>query len=319
MAIFVSGSAGFIGFHVSKTLLDKGEEIIGLDNVNDYYSQTLKWDRNAILEKYEKYKFYHQDLCDFKSLKEIFERNQINKICHLAAQAGVRYSIKNPHRYQKSNLEGFTNIMEMGRQFNIDNFVFASSSSVYGGNNKVPFSTTDDVMKPISFYGATKVADEAMAYSYHHLYDIPTCGLRFFTVYGPWGRPDMAIFKFTDKIIKGQPIEVYNKGNMKRDFSYVEDIVDGVTSALSKKFNFEIFNLGNNKPVKLLDFIGILEKNLSKKAEKNMQPMQPGDMKETCADISKSTKILGFKPKTGIQEGVKKFVKWYKEYYKPDL
>jgi UDP-glucuronate 4-epimerase len=237
-------------------------------------------------------------------------------ICHLAAQAGVRYSIENPYPYEKSNLEGFTNILEMARRNEIDNFVFASSSSVYGGNKKIPYSVDDNIMKPVSFYGATKIANELMAYSYHHLYDIPTCGLRFFTVYGPWGRPDMAYFEFTDKILKGDSIDVYNKGDMKRDFTYIDDIIDGVISSLEKSFDFEIFNLGNNKPVNLLDFIEILEKKINIKANKNLVPMQPGDMKETYADISKSTKMLGFKPKTTIEEGLSRFIEWYKTYYK---
>lgn len=316
MTIIVTGSAGFIGFHLSEALLKRGEKVIGLDNISDYYSKKLKRDRNNILEKYENYKFYHQDLCDFNVLKKIFDKNKIHKICHLAAQAGVRYSIINPHQYQKSNLEGFTNILEMARHFKVKNFVFASSSSVYGGNKKLPFSVVDDVSKPVSFYGATKVANELMAYSYHYMYGVPTIGLRFFTVYGPWGRPDMAYFKFTDKIIKGGSIDVYNQGDMKRDFTYIDDIVEGVISSLEKVFDFEIFNLGNNKPVNLLDFINILEKKIGMKAKKNMLPMQPGDMKETYADISKSTKMLGFKPKTDIKEGLSRFVEWYKEYYK---
>lgn len=315
MSILVTGSAGFIGFHVSKELLELGEQVIGLDNVNDYYSQDLKWARNNILEKFENFSFFHKDICDEESLQKIFYKNNIEKICHLAAQAGVRYSIENPLQYQRSNLEGFTKILEMARQFNIENLVFASSSSVYGGNKKVPFSVEDDINKPVSFYAATKVANEAMAYSYHHLYDIPLSGLRFFTVYGPWGRPDMAYFNFTDKIVKGEPIKVYNNGDMRRDFTYIDDIVNGVISALSRVFDFEIYNLGNNKPINLLDFIGILEEKLGKKANKNMLPMQPGDMYETYADISKSRKMLGFNPRVSIEEGLTKFVKWYKKYY----
>lgn len=316
MSILVTGSAGFIGFHVSKALLEKGEQVIGLDNINDYYSQDLKWSRNKILEKYDNFTFYHTDLCNLSKINKIFNDENISKICHLAAQAGVRYSIENPFQYQKSNLEGFTNILEMARKFKVKNFVFASSSSVYGGNKKVPFSVEDDINRPVSFYAATKVANEAMAYSYHHLYDIPMVGLRFFTVYGPWGRPDMAYFKFTERIVNGESIDVYNHGDMKRDFTYVDDIVDGVLSALNKKFKFEIFNLGNNQPVKLLEFINILESKLGKKAKKNMLPMQPGDMKETFADISKSEMMLGFKPKTGIEYGLDNFIKWYRKYFK---
>jgi len=259
MVILVTGSAGFIGFHITRFLLERGENIIGFDNLNNYYSKKLKIDRNNILKNYKNFIFLHKDLCDKDSLKTIFKKNSVNKIIHLAAQAGVRYSIENPYDYQKSNLEGFVNILEMARQFKIEKLVFASSSSVYGGNKKIPFSVNNDVTKPVSFYGATKVANEIMAYSYYHLYNIPMIGLRFFTVYGPWGRPDMAYFKFTDKIVKNRTIEVYNDGDMKRDFTYVDDILNGVISSLDKNFDFEIFNLGNNKPVELLDFIKILE------------------------------------------------------------
>jgi len=315
MSIVVTGCAGFIGFHTAQTLLKKGELVVGIDNINDYYSKALKIARNKILEKYDNYRFYHADLCDIQILKTIFLKNKINKICHLAAQAGVRYSIENPYAYQKSNLEGFTNILEMARHFEVNNFIFASSSSVYGFNKKIPFSVEDPVNHPISFYAATKIANELMSFSYHHLYKIPMIGLRFFTVYGPWGRPDMAYFKFTNKIINGKSIDVYNNGNLKRDFTYIDDIVDGVISALDKHYDFEIFNLGNNKPENLLDFIKILEEKLEIKAVINLLPMQPGDMKETYADISKSIDLLGFKPKTNIREGLGRFVDWYKEYY----
>lgn len=315
MSILVTGSAGFIGFHVSKELLELGEQVIGLDNINEYYSQDLKWMRNNILEKYENFTFFHKDICDEKSLQKIFNKNNIEKICHLAAQAGVRYSIENPLQYQRSNLEGFTNILEMARKFNIENLVFASSSSVYGGNNKVPFSVDDNINRPVSFYAATKVANEIMAYSYHHLYNIPMTGLRFFTVYGPWGRPDMAYYIFTDKIFRGESIDVYNHGDMKRDFTYIDDIVEGVILSINKKFNFEIFNLGNNTPVNLLDFVNILEEKIGKRVEKKMLPLQPGDMKVTFADISKSQKLLGFNPKIDINEGIRRFVEWYNNYY----
>ncbi len=318
MSILVTGSAGFIGFHVAKKLLEEGYDVVGLDNVNDYYSQDLKWDRNNVLKKYENFIFYHMDLCHNKKIRSIFQNHDIKKICHLAAQAGVRYSIENPFRYQKSNLQGFTTILEMARNFNIQNLVFASSSSVYGGNKKVPFSVDDNINRPVSFYAATKVANEVMAYSYHHLYGISMTGLRFFTVYGPWGRPDMAYFKFSNKIVNGESINVYNHGDMKRDFTYVDDIVDGVISALNKRFDFELFNLGNNKPVNLLEFINILENKLGKKAKKNMLPMQPGDMKGTYADILKSTELLGFSPKTDLEEGLGNFVDWYKKYYRID-
>ncbi len=315
MTTFVTGSAGFIGFHVAKQLLKDGEEVIGLDNLNDYYSKQLKIDRNSILEEYDDYTFYPNDLCEYEKLEEIFDENEIDKICHLAAQAGVRHSIEDPHAYQKSNLEGFTNILEIARHNDVENLVYASSSSVYGGNDKIPYDVGDDVMTPISYYAATKVANEAMAHSYSHLYDLPTTGLRFFTVYGPWGRPDMALFKFTDRIVEAEEIDVYNYGDMKRDFTYIDDIVDGVISCLVNPFEYEIFNLGNNTPVKLMYFIQILEDTLGMEAKKNMMPMQPGDMKVTYADISKSQDMLGYEPETGIEEGIEKFVDWYKEYY----
>ncbi len=315
-AILVTGSAGFIGFHVAKKLLEKDFDVIGLDNVNNYYSQKLKKDRNSILKNSDKYIFYQKDLCDLDSLKKIFKNHDIKNICHLAAQAGVRYSIENPYLYYKSNIEGFTNILEMARINSIDNLVFASSSSVYGNNKKIPFSVDDRLLNPISFYAATKLVNETMAYSYHHIYKIPITGLRFFTVYGPWGRPDMAYFKFTNKIVKGELIDIYNNGDMKRDFTYIDDIIKGVIESLNTKFDYEIFNLGNNKAVNLLDFVSMLEEKLGIKAKKNMKPMQIGDMYETCADISKSEKMLGFKPKTDIDSGLQKFVDWFKKYYK---
>lgn len=315
MTTFVTGSAGFIGFHVAKQLMEDREDVIGLDNLNDYYSKQLKIDRNSILKEYDAYTFYHNDLCEYEKIEEIFEENEIDRICHLAAQAGVRHSIEDPHTYQKSNLEGFTNILEIARHNDVENLVYASSSSVYGGNDKIPYDVNDDVMTPISYYAATKVANEAMAHSYSHLYDLPTTGLRFFTVYGPWGRPDMALFKFTDRIVEGEQIDVYNYGDMKRDFTYIDDIADGVISCLDNPFDYEIFNLGNNTPVKLLDFIQILENTLGMEAKKNMMPMQPGDMKVTYADISKSQDMLDYEPETGIEKGIEKFVDWYKEYY----
>ncbi len=319
MTTLVTGTVGFIGFHTARTLLEKGERIIGIDNVNDYYSQELKWDRNAVLEKYDDFHFFHQDLCDLDVLKKIFEEYEIDKICHLAAQAGVRYSVENPHAYQRSNLEGFTNILEVARHNEVENLVFASSSSVYGGNEDIPYSVGDDVNKPVSYYAATKVANEVMAHSYSHLYDLNCTGLRFFTVYGPWGRPDMAMFKFTDRIVEGEPIDVYNYGDMKRDFTYIEDIVEGVVSSLEKDFDYEIFNLGNNTPVELMEFIEILEETIGIKADKNMLPMQAGDMKVTYADISRSKEKLGFKPKTDLEDGVERFVEWYKDYYKVEF
>ncbi len=319
MTTFITGTAGFIGFHTARALLEKGEHVIGLDNVNDYYSQQLKWDRNHLLEDHDNYTFFHHDLCELDALEEIFEKHDIDRICHLAAQAGVRYSVENPHAYQRSNLEGFTNILELARHNDVDNLVYASSSSVYGGNKNIPYSVEDDVDRPASYYAATKVANEVMAHSYNHLYDLKCTGLRFFTVYGPWGRPDMAMFKFTDRIVDGKPIDVYNHGDMKRDFTYVDDIVDGIIKSLDERFDYEIFNLGNNTPVNLMDFIEILENILGKKAEKNMLPMQLGDMKVTYADISHSKERLDFEPKTDLETGVKKFVGWYKDYYDVDI
>jgi len=319
MTILITGSAGFIGFHVARELLERGKKVVGLDSVNDYYSQELKWDRNSILEEYEDFDLYHQDICDLEKMKKLFEEQDIEKICHLAAQAGVRYSVENPHAYERSNLKGFTNILEMARHQDVDNLVYASSSSVYGGNEEIPYAVGDDVNEPVSYYAATKVANEVMAHSYNHLYDIPCTGLRFFTVYGPWGRPDMAMFKFTDRIVDGRPIEVYNYGNMKRDFTYIDDIVEGVITSLEKRYDYEIFNLGNNTPVELMDFIEMLEDALGMEAEKEMKPMQPGDMKVTYADISGSKEKLGFEPETDLEEGIGKFVDWYKDYYGMDI
>jgi UDP-glucuronate 4-epimerase len=316
MKILITGSAGFIGFHLAKTLLDDGHQIIGLDNLNEYYSPQLKQDRNDNLKKFADYTFSPIDICDFSSLEQIFQNHDFDVVCNLAAQVGVRYSIENPFIYQKSNLEGFVNILEIVRKYdNINNFIFASSSSVYGDNTKIPYAVGDTITTPMSFYGATKIANEVIAYSYHKLYDISTIGLRFFTVYGPWGRPDMAYYKFAQNIVKDIPIDVYNFGKMRRDFTYIDDIVSGIIGCIDKKFDFEIFNLGNNKTVDLLKFIEILEKNLGKKAKKNMVPMQPGDMYETYADITKSKQILGYNPKTDIEVGLKNFVSWFKKYH----
>lgn len=315
MVTLVTGSAGFIGFHVSKRLLEGGEEVIGVDNVNEYYSPDLKWKRTNILQGYPDYSFHHVDVCQHDTLLHIVKNKGVNRICHLAAQAGVRYSIEDPFTYQISNLEAFTSILEVARRTDIDNFVFASSSSVYGGAKQVPYSTDADVTRPVSFYAATKVSNEVMAYSYHHLYGVPTSGLRFFTVYGPWGRPDMALFKFTDRMVRNEPIDVYNHGDLRRDFTYIDDIVDGVVSSLEKTYDFEIFNLGSHRPVELMYFIEVLEKALGIKAKKNMLPMQPGDVKETFADIDKSRNLLGFEPRVSIEEGIERFVSWYGEYH----
>jgi len=314
-AVLVTGVAGFIGFHVASALLQRDERVIGIDNLNPYYDIPLKEARLKQIRSHGKFTFYQEDIGNLEALKEIFSHHPIDRICHLAAQAGVRYSIQNPFVYEESNLKGFLNLLEMARNFPVSNFVFASSSSVYGGNTKLPFSIKDNVDTPISLYAATKRANELMAYTYSHLYGIPLTGLRFFTVYGPWGRPDMALFLFTKAILDERPIDIYNFGNMKRDFTYISDIVDGTISALDTPFQYELFNLGNSKTVELMELISIIEKELDKQAEKNFLPLQPGDVPETYADIAKTHELLGFNPKTSIREGVKQFITWYKEYY----
>ncbi|MBU4444973.1 NAD-dependent epimerase/dehydratase family protein [bacterium] len=315
MSILVTGSAGFIGFHLSKKLLEDGIEVIGYDSVNNYYDPTLKEARLKILQEFDYFTFYRKNLCDFDALEIVFKNHSIKKVCNLAAQAGVRYSLINPFAYQKSNIEGFLNIIELSKRAKVENFVYASSSSVYGNNKKLPFSVSDNVDHPISLYAASKKANELIAHTYSHLYELPTTGLRFFTVYGPYGRPDMALFIFTKKILAGEPIEVYNHGNMKRDFTYIDDIISGVISALNHPFDYEVFNLGNHRSENLMDFIGLIEENLGKKAEINFLPIQPGDVPETFADIDHARKKLGFEPTTTIEVGIKRFVDWYKNYY----
>lgn len=313
MKILVTGAAGFIGFHVSKMLIDKGYEVVSVDNLNDYYDPSLKKARIAKLH-HKNFHFHELDICNFEELKKV--SNGCAKIIHLAAQAGVRYSIENPHAYIKSNVEGHLNILELAR--NAERLIYASSSSVYGMNEKVPFSINDAVDKPANIYAATKRADELMSYAYHHLYKTPMIGLRFFTVYGEWGRPDMAPMKFTKKIFENQAIEVYNHGNMRRDFTYVEDIISGIIAALELQ-NFtgnKLYNLGNHKPVELMQFIHLLEDAIGIKAALQYTPMQKGEVLETYADITESTQDLGFIPKTSIEEGVVRLVKWYREYYR---
>ncbi len=318
-AVLVTGSAGFIGFHVSKRLLEMGESVVGVDNLNEYYDVNLKKARLEILKSYNDFIFYKEDIQNFQALEGVFETHNLDFICNLAAQAGVRYSLKAPFSYQKSNLDGFLTLLELARKYSVKNFVYASSSSVYGDNKKVPFSVDDRVDTPVSLYAATKKANELIAHAYSHLYQIPCTGLRFFTVYGPWGRPDMALFLFTDAILKKRPINVYNYGNMKRDFTYIDDIVDGTIAALKRAVPYEIFNLGNSQSVELLDFIRILEEVLGQEAQKNMMPIQPGDVPETAADIRKSRELLGFDPKTPLEKGIRRFVRWYREYYnQPD-
>jgi len=310
--ILVTGGAGFIGFHVAKALLERGDKVTIIDNFNDYYDVRLKEAR--IKELGNNVEVIKADISDYNIMNNIFKNHKFNKICHLAAQAGVRYSLENPLAYEKSNILGTMVMLEMARKHNIKDFVFASSSSVYGNNKKTPFSENDNVDKPISLYAATKKSSELLAYTYHHLYKINCTGLRFFTVYGEFGRPDMALFKFVKNILEDKPIDVYNYGKMKRDFTYISDIVQAVLAAVDNPFPYEIINLGNNNPIELSYFIECIENALGKKAKKNMMPMQQGDVIITYADISKAEKLLSYKPKIKIEEGIKRFVKWYKCY-----
>lgn len=333
MSILVTGAAGFIGFHLSKRLAALGYHVIGIDNLNDYYDIALKKERLNILEKSGNFVFYKMNLSNDEELKPIFEANTITIVINLAAQAGVRYSIDNPHSYVNSNLVGFTNILEACRHYHIEHLIYASSSSVYGANTSIPYSTKDAVDHPVSIYAATKKANELMAHTYSHLFNIPTTGLRFFTVYGPWGRPDMAYYTFTKQIIEGNTIKVFNNGDMRRDFTYIDDIVEGIIRLLghpplynmnwdrnnpdpsSSSAPYKIYNIGNNNPVKLMDFIQTLEKLIGKKARIEYLPMQPGDMKETYADISDLQADIGFHPATTIENGLTQFVDWYKKYH----
>jgi UDP-glucuronate 4-epimerase len=314
----VTGAAGFIGFHVSRALLERGDRVLGLDNLNDYYDVSLKEARLSLLQDNEHFVFYKEDLANREGLTRIFGQNRIQVVCNMAAQAGVRYSLVNPFAYQSSNLEGFLNIIHLSQEHQVENFVYASSSSVYGNNKKVPFSVQDRVDNPISLYAATKKANELVAHTYSHLYRLPCSGLRLFTVYGPWGRPDMALFIFTKAITKNQPIEVYNFGKMRRDFTYIDDIVQGVLASMDRPVPYAIYNLGNSRAVDLLYFIECIEKELGKKAEKKMLPMQPGDVVETYADISESERDLGFQPTTRIEEGIARFISWYRSFYGKD-
>lgn len=318
----ITGGAGFIGFHLSCTLLERGASVIGFDNMNDYYDVGLKEARLSILEKYENYKFEKADLSDKEQVFSLFEKFQPDIVINLGAQAGVRYSIDNPDAYMQSNMMGFFNVLEACRHYPVEHLVFASSSSVYGGNKKVPFSTDDMVDGPVSLYAATKKSNELMAHAYSKLYKIPATGLRFFTVYGPFGRPDMAYYKFAMKIMNGEKIQIYNNGDMYRDFTYVDDVVKGIVNVLCNPpmenedgVRYKIYNIGNNTPVRLMDFISELEKQLGKEAEKEYLPMQPGDVYQTYADVSELMKDFEFKPDTSIQEGLSKFVEWFKEYY----
>ena len=346
MKILVTGTAGFIGFHLARKLIMRGDEIVGLDSINDYYDVNLKYDRlafmgiskkgkhkNSIIKssKHQNYHFIQANLEDANALNELFENEKFDKVCHLAAQAGVRYSLDNPHAYIDSNIIGYINILEACRLYGIKHLAYASSSSVYGNNTKMPLSTSDNVDHPISLYAATKKSNELMSYTYSHLFGIPTTGLRFFTVYGPWGRPDMALFIFTKNIIEGKPIDVYNHGKMFRDFTYIDDLVEGVVRVIdtppSVKNNqspdpsilpivkYKIYNIGNSSPIKLLDFIEAIENVIGKKAIKNFIDIQPGDVPQTWADTTDLEKDLKYRPHTPIEIGVKNFIQWYEEYH----
>jgi len=312
--LLITGVAGFIGFHLAKSLLNSNCQVYGIDNMNDYYDVNLKYDRLRELKKYQNFEFSKIDISDFSSLSEIFKKYNPTKVINLAAQAGVRYSIENPFVYMTSNVVGFLNIIELCKNFSVDGLIYASSSSVYGGNEIVPFSVEDRVDKPISLYAASKRSNELIAHTYSHLFGLHTTGLRFFTVYGPWGRPDMAMYIFADKISSGQPIEVYNNGNMQRDFTYIDDIVQGIKDSIKKNYKCEIFNLGNNKSENLMDIVSHIENNLNLKASINFLPIQPGDVEKTNADIKKSREMLGYNPIINVNDGIKNFIKWYKDY-----
>tara|TARA_Y100000816_G_C26021598_1_gene534455 strand:+ start:60 stop:1028 length:969 start_codon:yes stop_codon:yes gene_type:complete len=320
MTILITGSAGFIGYHVTKKILNKNIKVIGIDNINNYYDINLKKNRIKDLKKNKKFFFYKVDLSNYKKLDNIVKNKKIKIIIHLAAQAGVRYSIKNPRIYFKSNLEGFFNILEISRHNNIKHLIYASTSSVYGDSKKFPLSEINRTDRPLSFYAATKKSNEVMAHSYSYIYKLPCTGVRFFTVYGPFGRPDMALFKFTKNILNNHPIELYNKGNHFRDFTYVDDIVDGIYSLIKKQSKksipYEIFNIGNGTPKKLLDYLKHIEKNLNKISKTKKLPLQTGDIVKTHSNINKLKKYTGYKPKTNIKIGISRFIEWYKDYYR---
>lgn len=333
MKFLVTGAAGFIGFHACKRLLQAGHEVVGLDNMNDYYDVNLKQARLDLLQS-PLFSFHKIDLADREGIAQLFAHEKFNRVIHLAAQAGVRYSLENPFAYADSNLIGYLNILEGCRHNHVEHLLYASSSSVYGLNRKMPFSTDDSVDHPVSLYAATKKANELMAHTYSHLYGTPTTGLRFFTVYGPWGRPDMALFKFTKAMLEGKSIDVYNYGKMKRDFTYIDDIVEAIVrmqdiipqpnpewtvetgSPADSSAPYRVYNIGNSSPVELMDYITALEEALGMVAEKNMMPIQPGDVLETSADTKPLYDMVGFRPQTTVSQGVKNFVDWYKAYYK---
>ena len=333
MHYLVTGAAGFIGFHVAERLLAAGHQVTGLDNLNDYYDVNLKLSRLALLQAHPDFHFVKGDLADRTLMADLFTNGQFRRVIHLGAQAGVRYSLDNPHAYADANLVGHLNILEGCRQHKIEHLLYASSSSVYGLNRKTPFSVNDSVDHPVSLYAATKKANELMSHSYAHLYGLPCTGLRFFTVYGPWGRPDMALFKFTKAILAGQPIDVYNFGEMKRDFTFIDDIAEAIIrlaevipqpnaewtvetgSPAESSAPYRVYNIGNSSPVELMDYITALEEALGMEAQKNMMPIQPGDVLDTSADTQPLYDLVGFKPQTSVKDGVKNFVDWYKDYY----
>jgi UDP-glucuronate 4-epimerase len=331
--ILVTGAAGFIGYHVSRRLLDRGEDVVGVDNLNDYYDPALKEARLRMLQSSDSFRFVRADIGDREAMETLFSEYRPRRVVHLAAQAGVRYSLTNPFAYTRSNIDGFLTILEGSRHHSIEHLVFASSSSVYGANTRQPFSEHDNVDHPVSLYAATKKANELMAHTYSSLFGIPSTGLRFFTVYGPWGRPDMALFKFTRGILAGEPIPVFNEGRMIRDFTYIDDIVEGIirvldhTAAADPSWTgddpdparsyapWRVFNIGNNRPIELLEYIGVIEECLGRKANLDLLPMQPGDVPSTMADVSELEKTVGFRPATTVREGVRRFIDWYREFY----
>jgi UDP-glucuronate 4-epimerase len=326
MEFLVTGAAGFIGMHVAARLLQAGHNVTGVDNLNDYYDVRLKQARLDVLQPYPNFRFLKMDLADHEKVNELFDGGKFERVIHLAAQAGVRYSLENPHVYIQSNIVGFTNILEACRHFPVKHVVYASSSSVYGANKKLPFSVRDNVDHPISLYAASKKANELMAHAYSHLFQIPTTGLRFFTVYGPWGRPDMAVFSFTKAILAGKPIDVFNHGKMQRDFTYIDDIVEGVLQVADRppasdgesspsSAPYKLYNIGNHQPVELMKVIEVLERCLGKSVHKNMLPVQPGDVLATFADVDDLMRDTGFRPATPIEVGLERFVRWYHSYY----
>ncbi|GFE85609.1 NAD-dependent epimerase [Steroidobacter agaridevorans] len=333
MKLLLTGAAGFIGFHTAQILLARGDEVVGLDNLNDYYDVSLKQARLGILQKFPNFRFVKLDVADREGMAALFKQEKFQRVIHLAAQAGVRYSIQNPLAYIDSNVVGFANILEGCRHNGAGHLVYASTSSVYGANTKMPFSVHQNVDHPLSFYAATKKANELMAHTYAHLYQLPVTGLRFFTVYGPWGRPDMALFLFTKNILAGKPIDVFNYGNHRRDFTYVDDIAQGVVRAVDRpaqsnadwnsdepdpatsKAPYRLYNIGNNSPVELMKYIECIEQNLGKKAQKNLLPLQAGDVPDTSADVDDLVRDVGYRPATPVEEGVRRFIEWYVGYY----